>query len=80
MVTPLKFIAGATGVEGYRMTAPSGMDFGGFERFGGRVVEENLIYEGTIPNYELPVTSILRPFFDYVWEECGLNRPDKERL
>jgi len=77
---PLKFIAGATGVEGYRMTAPSGMDFGGFERFGGRVVEENLIYEGTIPDYELPVTSILRPFFDYVWEECGLNRPDKERL
>jgi hypothetical protein len=77
---PLKFIAGATGVEGYRMTAPSGMDFGGFERFGGRVVEENLIYEDTIPDYELQVTSILRPFFDYVWEECGLNRPDKERL
>ena len=77
---PLRFIAGATGVEEYRMTAPSGMNFGGFEKFGGRVVEENLIHEGTITNYELPVTAILRPFFDYIWEECGLNRPDKEIL
>ena len=36
---PLKFIAGATRVEGYTMTAPSGMHFNGIEKFGGRVVE-----------------------------------------
>ncbi|MBN2313940.1 MAG: hypothetical protein JXM79_08410 [Sedimentisphaerales bacterium] len=77
---PLRFIAGATGVEEYRMTAPSGINFAGFEKFAGRVVEENLIYEGTITHYELPVTTILRPFFDYVWEECGLSRPDKKIL
>ena len=76
---PLRFIAGATDVEGYRMNAPHGMDFGGL-KFNGQVVEEHIVYEGTILDYELPVTTILRPFFDYVWEECGLNRPDKERL
>ena len=54
-------------VTGYRMAAPSGMHFG-FERFGGEVLEPHVIYKGVITNYEEEATSILRPFFDMVWE------------
>ena len=74
---PLKLIAGATDVEGYRMTAPSGMDFVGFDRFGGNVVEQHLIYETKIESYDEDPSAILIPYFKYVWEECGLERPNK---
>jgi len=74
---PLRFIAGATDVEGYRMTSPPGMHFIG-DQFSGNVVDEHIIYEGVIKSYDVKVTEVLRPFFDYVWEECGLDRPDKE--
>ncbi len=50
------------------------------DRFGGHVFENNIIHEGTITDYNVKVTDILRPFFEYIWEECGLERPDKEVL
>ncbi|MFC1495742.1 hypothetical protein ACFL6W_10710 [Thermodesulfobacteriota bacterium] len=74
---PLKLIAGVTDVEGYRMTPPPGMNFGGFNRFNGNVVDEHLIFEGKIQSYEEDSSAILIPFFEYVWDECGLERPDK---
>ena len=73
---PLRFVAGVTDVEGYRMALPPG--FG--ERFAGLVVDDNIIHEGTITDYDVKATDILRPFFEYLWEECGLERPDKEVL
>ena len=76
---PLKFIAGATDVEGYRMTAPNGIDCGSV-RFGGNVVDEHITYEGLIPDYNKKATEILRPFFNHVCEECGVVRPDIEVL
>ena len=75
---PLKLIVGATDVRDFRMAAPSGMTFD--ERFGGKVIENDLIKEMKIDNYDTPPRSILMPFFRYVWEECGLTRPDKESL
>jgi len=77
---PIKFVAGASDVIGFRMTAPAGMHFGGFERFAGDVVEQHIVYEGEIDSYDIPILEILRPFFDHVWEECGLDRPDKDKL
>ena len=74
---PLKLIAGATDVEGYRMPPPPGMQFSGFDRFRGNVVEQHIIYDGLIESYDMDATQILLPFFKYVWEECGLNRPEK---
>ena len=76
----MRFIVGATDVAGYRMTAPQGMDFPGYERFRGNVVKPHVIYEGLISDYDMKVTDMLRPFFELLWEECGLNRPDKEIL
>lgn len=72
---PLKIIAGATAVEGYRMAT-----LDPFNRFDGYVHDKNLVWEGEVNDYNLKVSRILRPFFDYVWEECGLERPDKEFL
>lgn len=75
---PLKLVVGAIDVRDFRMAAPPGMTFD--ERFGGKVVENDLIKEMKIDNYDTTPRSILRPFFEYVWEECGLTRPDKESL
>jgi len=72
---PLQFIAGATDVEGYQMSLGNGS-----QRTGGCVIGKNIIYEGSINDYKEKTTIILRPFFNYVWEECGLERPDREIL
>lgn len=58
---PLKFIAGATDVEGYRMAMP-----GQLPAFSGRVVNKNIIFEGVIADYNKKTTEILRPFFNHV--------------
>lgn len=77
---PIWFIAGVTDVAGYRMLAPDGLTFGGYERTAGSVVENHIIDEGLITGYDMKATDILKPFFNRVWEECGLERPDKELL
>lgn len=76
---PVRFIAGATDVTGFRMTVPYGLLFVSGE-FDGNVVDSNIVFEGVIDSYDKKVEKILRPFFDKVWEECGLERPDKESL
>jgi len=69
---PLRFIAGATDVEGYRMTAPIGMPFTNYDSFKGNVVNPHIVYESEIADYEVDVETVLRPFFVKVWDECGL--------
>ncbi|WP_447963332.1 hypothetical protein [Nitrospira sp. Ecomares 2.1] len=75
---PLKFIVGATKVEGYKMAVPNDMHFNG--KFDGKVFNEHIVYEGTITGYDIVPKVILRPFFEKIWEECGLQRPDREQL
>lgn len=77
---PVKIIVGAIGVEGYRMTPPTNMHFGGYAKFAGRSYIDNIIYEGEITDYESKPSSILRPFFNQVWNECGLDRPVKDQI
>jgi hypothetical protein len=74
---PLKFIAGATNVLGYKMCAK----FEGVNNVcDGEVFEEHITFEGKIEDYSQEPRIILRPFFGKVWEECGLPRPDEEKL
>jgi len=75
--TPLKFIAGATDVEGYRITAPNGTQFTSGSPFGGHAINNYLIYVGRVDNYEISSEIIMDPFFDHLWEECGVDRPHK---
>lgn len=70
---PLTIKAGATNVEGYRMRTRS-------MPWGGRVVDQHITWEGTIEDYAMQPHQILRPFFNHVWDACGLERPDKECL
>ena len=80
LILPLTFIVGATKVEGYKMTAPNGQFFSGLQRFGGSVVEDHIVYDGTITDFDSDSKVLLRPFFEKIWEECGLKRPDREKL
>ncbi len=72
---PLKIIAGATDVEGYKM-----LTHNQFEPFAGRVCDRNIVWESEVNDYNLEPIKILRPFFEHVWEACGLKRPDREFL
>ena len=65
--TPITFCAGATSVEGYSLFSN--------RRCWGRCVEDNIIYEGTINDYNVELEDILRPFYALMWEECGLDYP-----
>lgn len=76
---PLKFKAGATNVEGYKMAGPNNWHFPGLQNFGGRAVNEHLIHEGEIKDFDNDPRGILLPFFQKIWEECGLERPDLEQ-
>jgi hypothetical protein len=73
---PLKFIAGAANVEGYQMTHPFTTPI----EFYGRCLERNIVYEDEIRDYAESPFKILRPFFEKVWDQCGLMRPDVESL
>lgn len=77
---PLKVIAGATNVGEFKIYVPEWTDYGPLGRFVGEVFEQHIIYDGQIDNYEDKPETILRPFFEKIWEEAGFERPDKDRL
>lgn len=72
---PLKIIAGATDIKDYKMSTTNR-----FQALDGYVVNNDIVWEGEINDFNLKPTKILRPFFDHVWEACGLDRPDVEFL
>jgi hypothetical protein len=72
---PLRLIAGLTRVQGFRMSVPSSHFSTGFD---GDFVDNHVEYTGSIDDYGHKPTEILRPFFQHVWRECGLERPDME--
>jgi len=76
----LLLIAGVVNIEGYRMTSPSGERFNGVDIFAGHSVENNIIHKGVIDDYQKKPHLILRPFFEFIWNECGLDRPDRDSL
>jgi len=57
LALPLKFIAGATRVMGYQMALPQNMWMIG--RFGGRVIEDHITYEGEILDFDFKPIDIL---------------------
>jgi hypothetical protein len=69
---PLKFVASLSAVTSFTMGLPPRY----FERFGGHVVEDEIIYDGIIDDYATPVQTLLLPFFKQVWEACGIERPN----
>ena len=64
---PLQLEAGLTRVKNYPLALQHGLH--------GRILTDNVRWTGTIPSYELSPEDILKPFFDYMWAECGIVRP-----
>lgn len=71
---PLRFIAGVDGVKGYRMALPSGH----WERFDGRMVDNHVFLEGLIEDFGANAHDMLLPFYQRLWRECGLKRPERD--
>ncbi len=67
---PLRIVAGATDVKGYKMGA-----YGMWERYMGSVLGDHILWSGSIDNMETEASTILTPFWEYLWEEFGLSRP-----
>lgn len=79
LTLPLRLVAGITGIEDFKMAAPPGKRFSGFELYGGRAVEPDVIFETTLGDWSVPPAEILSPFFEMVWEAFGLSRPEMPR-
>lgn len=72
--TPLKIIAGATSIQGYKMIVRND-----FNPIQGHIHQDNLVWTGAIENYENNIDDILKPCFEYFWDAFGLNRTDYQR-
>lgn len=77
---PLSFSAGLSGVRNFKLCAPSGIHFSGGSKFGGQALQDNISHMGLISSYSEQPPSVLRPFFEKVWEEFGEDRPNVEQL
>ena len=66
---PIRLIAGMTGVNGYRMLVPNSS----FNSLQGRVVTDNIEFGSEIDDLSEDSAKILEPFFNRIWEECGLD-------
>jgi len=64
----LQIEAGLTGIKGY----PIALQYG----FHGSILTDHVLWTGEIPSYELSAEQVLKPFFDYMWAECGVTRPE----
>jgi hypothetical protein len=73
---PLRLIAGLAEVENFMMALP---DEFLPDKFGGHVVQEEVVYEDIVGDYTTPVNELLLPFFKQVWEACGIERPENFR-
>lgn len=73
LVPPLEIIAGISGVKGYSLALPSQF----FENHGGHCYDDEIIYQKTLDKYVIDIAEFLKPFYNKVWETCGLERPEQ---
>jgi hypothetical protein len=64
----LRVEAGLIGIKGYSITIEN-------SRIVGKALHDEVVWQGEILSYETPAWDILAPFFDQVWENCGIERP-----
>jgi hypothetical protein len=73
---PIKFIAGMTGIEGRQIVLPPAPP--GKYRIRsivGHCVTDEIVHTGQIARSGIAIAEVLRPFFEKVWENCGIPRP-----
>lgn len=64
---PLQVEAGLVGIKGYPIAVQHGMC--------GRLLQDHIVWKGTVQSDDRPAHAILEPFFKYVWAKCGVERP-----
>ena len=69
--TPLHMESGLVNVKGYPIALEQGMH--------GQFLQSNVVWQGFITNYSTPVDQLLDPFLSFMWQKCGLSRPDRFR-
>lgn len=69
---PFNFEAGVRGVKGYALAVPV-QAFG--SRFAGDLKVPNVEYKATIVDFDEDAGSLLKPFFEKLWSEAGVERP-----
>jgi hypothetical protein len=67
---PLNLEVGLVGIRGYPIALPQG-------GFGGKMLEDSIVWNSQIPSDETPVNEILQPFLEYMWKKCGVPRPQE---
>jgi hypothetical protein len=65
---PLRIEAGLIGIKGYSIAI-------GHSRIVGKALQDQVVWRGEVLSYETPPWEVLAPFFDQVWENCGIERP-----
>jgi hypothetical protein len=66
---PLNIRVGLTGIKGYPMATEAG--------FVGGILHDAVEWNGVISSYGVMPHDVLRPWFDKIWKQCGLVRPEK---
>jgi hypothetical protein len=67
---PIKFIAGFSGIRDYTMAITDG--------YAGHATDNDISYANTVNDYSVEAKTILKPFYEQLWNLCDLNRPDSE--
>jgi hypothetical protein len=63
----VKLIAGLVGVKDYKIGTNHGVR--------GHIHQDTIIYEGTLSLADCCAEDVLSPFFNLIWDKCGLTRP-----
>jgi hypothetical protein len=73
---PLTVVVGMTGIEGYGFRHPYDPRQVMFEPPLLPCAQPNIVWQGVINDLSAEPANVLRPFFDQVWDCCGLARQD----
>jgi hypothetical protein len=64
---PLRVEAGLVGIKGYPITVSS-------FNIAGKSLRDSISWQAEVSSYDKPAWEILEPFFDRVWDNCGIQR------
>ncbi len=69
---PLRIEAGLVGIKDYSITVNS-------YNMAGRSLRDVIQWRGVMESYETPAWELLGPFFDRIWDNCGIQRTSQHQ-
>jgi hypothetical protein len=79
--SPIKIIAGMSGVDGFPIQRPAPPEGKMWIDNGplGSSVKDDIMWEGTLEDFQISTWKVLLPFFEMVWGTCQIERFDHLR-